>query len=147
MASISLCFVQFVSAAPFFAEKEHIRFKSTEKDPIKKDIELNTFYRVNKIVGTDMLYNKYIYGDLVEVNTTGTVAAFDDTMKYEKIDVSFPVGTLFKNASGTLEWTYKYFSPLEAKLDLGSDFFEFNPIIKGSVVRIIRSLFAKEINK
>lgn len=128
-------------------EKDVIQKISTAIGPIKV-YEESISYRINKIVGTDVWYNKFINADLMEADVKGTLADLQDDTKYKLSTKAFPIATIVRDmGTGELKTTYKYNTASEAEADLKHKHFEFNPKMSNGVVMITKSELATEIKK
>lgn len=128
-------------------EKDVIQKISAATGPIKV-YEENIFYRINKIAGTDVWYNRFNGADLMEENAKGVLADLEDDTKYKLSDRAFPIATIVREmGTGELKTTYKYNTKDEAEADLKHKHFEFNPKMSNGVVMITKAELATEIKK
>lgn len=132
----------------FLKVKDTIRKKTTLPPSPIRDRELNTIYSINKIVGADMWYNKFINEDLIEENKKALLNDFDDDTKYELVDVAFRIRTVYVD-KGEIKETFKYNSEEEADADLKpkSMPFEFNVKSNGAVIKLTKTEIVKEVKK
>lgn len=132
----------------FFKEKDTIRKISILPPGPSKDHEMKTIYSINKIMGTDMYYNVFVDGILVEEQKRSLVSDFDDIKKYEKVDIAFKVRTIYVDAvTNEIKETFKYNCSQEAEADLKHKNFEFNAVSVNGTVKLTKSDIVVEVKK